>query len=260
MARGQWHADEESIWACACAGNKPSGYVTSFSQKRRTFCIVVKLMKLMKLAETKTVLVGVGLLAAIGMSQLSRSQDSSPGADSATTQPAAPTTRPGDRLVAVTFDGGHDTVGADRGRPVVLVAAALEVPDEVFRDAFTHVHPAGNGGPTDAEARQNKEALLSRLAPYGVTNDRLDEVSNYYRYRRSSGQLWTHREAQARAIVRDGTVIGFDLLDAGAGYSSPPSVSVEGYADVAVTVKLAFGKDLKTNGEIKTFTIAPAGR
>jgi hypothetical protein len=44
--------------------------------------------------------------------------------------------------VPVVFSGGHDTVVVDRGRPVVLIAAALGVPDEVFREAFSHVRPA----------------------------------------------------------------------------------------------------------------------
>ena len=57
--------------------------------------------------------------------------------------------------VPVVFSGGRETEGVDHGRPVVLIAAALGVKPEVFREAFTHVHPAGpgSGGPTDAEAR-----------------------------------------------------------------------------------------------------------
>src|SRR4051812_26475330 len=69
----------------------------------------------------------------------------------------------------VVFSGGHETEGVDRGRPVVLIAAALGVKPEVFREAFSHVHPAGpgSGGPTGAEARQNKAALMSALGKYG---------------------------------------------------------------------------------------------
>ena len=63
---------------------------------------------------------------------------------------------------------GYDTDPRDRGRPVILIAAALNVSDDVFRKAFSGVHPAGPGQrPTDAEARQNKRVLLDALTPYG---------------------------------------------------------------------------------------------
>ena len=45
------------------------------------------------------------------------------------------------------------------------------------------------------------------LAKYGVTNERLDEVSNWYRYRPQEGELWRHREANAEAVVKDGRVV-----------------------------------------------------
>src|ERR1700727_2764514 len=92
--------------------------------------------------------------------------------------------------VPLVFQGGHDTDPRDHGRPVVLVAAALGVPIAVFRNAFSHVHPAPAGEqPTQNEVHDNKRQLLSRLAPYGVTNERLDEVSNYYRYRPQNGEM-----------------------------------------------------------------------
>ena len=182
---------------------------------------------------------------------------------SATGGAARPTTAPAGDRVAVTFAGGHDTDRRDHGRPVTLVAAALAVPADVFREAFTHVHPAGpgSGGPTPAEARQNKDALLSRLAKYGVTNDRLDEVSNYYRYPPGRGSTWKHRAATAVAIVRDGKVVGLDVTDGGAGYTTPPAVTVEGQPGVTVTATLSFGTDLATNGSIKSLAVAgPATR
>ncbi|MBW7459054.1 hypothetical protein K0U00_33890, partial [Paenibacillus sepulcri] len=85
---------------------------------------------------------------------------------------------------SVVISGGFDTDPVDHGRPVVLIAAALGVPTEVFREAFSGVTPAGagSGGPTAEEAQQNKAALLKVLGSYGITNERLDEVSNYYRY------------------------------------------------------------------------------
>lgn len=179
---------------------------------------------------------------------------------------AAPTTRPlpplaaGERRAAVRFDGGHDTDGGDRGRPVVLVAAALDVPADAFRRTFSHVHPAGpgSGGPTDAEARQNKADLLAGLSPYGVTDERLNAVSDYYRYRRGRDQLWRHRAAVAYAVVRaDGTVARFDVADAGAGYTTPPVATIDGLPDATVAVTLAFGTTLPANGSIRSLAVTP---
>src|SRR5580693_7679729 len=95
----------------------------------------------------------------------------------------------GESQAPVTFTGGHDTDPRDHGRPVVLIASALKVSSDVFREAFSHVHPAGPGknGPTDSEARANKAALMNALGKFGVTNDRLNEVSNFYRYASFNG-------------------------------------------------------------------------
>jgi hypothetical protein len=156
------------------------------------------------------------------------------------------------RTVTLQISGGHDTDPVDHGRPVVLVAAGLGVPTEVFRQAFSGVHPAGagSGGPTEAEAQANKAALLSVLAPYGITNDRLDEVSNYYRYMASDGELWTHRDATATATIRNGKVVSITLVDGGAGYSSTPTVTVPGVRSASIRATVAYGTDLSTNGAI----------
>src|SRR2546429_5507803 len=92
------------------------------------------------------------------------------------------TARAEEKKVPVTFSGGHGTDPKDGGRPVVLVAAALGVKPEVFREAFSGVTPARGGKPSKEEARRNKAALMKVLKPHGVTNERLDEVSDYYRY------------------------------------------------------------------------------
>ena len=162
----------------------------------------------------------------------------------------APTTE-GTR-VPVVFSGGHDTDPVDRGRPVVLIAAALSVAPEVFREAFSHVHPAGpgRGGPTEAEARQNKAALMNVLGKHGVTNDRLDEVSNFYRYPPGSRSFWKNRAAQANAVVQGSTVVGFELTDGGYGYTTPPTVSVPGVQGVDAKVELSFSKSLEANGAV----------
>lgn len=161
--------------------------------------------------------------------------------------------------VDLVFSGGHETDPRDRGRPVVLIAAALNVPPEVFRDAFTHVHPAppGQNGPTDAEARANKQALMSALGPYGVTDDRLNTVSNYYRYRRDRGEMWPTAGAQGYATVQDGAVTSVVITNGGSGYSSPPSVSVAGMPAVVTVATLGFSTEFSKNGSVASVAPAP---
>jgi hypothetical protein len=117
--------------------------------------------------------------------------------------------------VPLTITGGHDTDPRDHGRPVVLVAAALKVPDQVFRDTFANVRPAPAGQHPDPEqVRKNKAALMDGLGKYGVTNDRLDEVSNYYRYRPNNrGDIWRHKDAAGYAVVKDGKVTEVVVTD-----------------------------------------------
>ena len=167
---------------------------------------------------------------------------------------AAPT---GSIRVSVTFVGGYDTDPRDHGRPVALVAGALGVPPEVFRAAFTHVHPApaGSGGPSEAQARDNKRVLMDALAPYGITNERLDAVSDQYRYARSRGERWPTRPAAAYATVENGRVTGFVVTDGGCGYNSPPTVAVPGANGVAGVVRLVFGPDFEKNGSVAAINL-----
>lgn len=154
-----------------------------------------------------------------------------------------------DGEVTVLVEGGHETEPVDSGRPVALIAAALGVPTEVFREAFSDVSPAGAGQEVDAErANANKAVLLGALAPYGVSNDRLDEVSNFYRYVESAGELWSHRDATVVAVVENGTVTSITVTDAGFGYSSVPTVTLP--TGQTATVELAHSADLATNGSI----------
>ncbi len=179
-----------------------------------------------------------------------------PGTPHAAETPSPATAKDGTQHVPVTFTGGYETDPRDHGRPVVLIAAALNVPEQVFRDAFSHVTPASGGNePEPAQVRKNKSALLHNLGPHGVTNDRLDTVSNYYRYSASRGQMWRNTPAAAYATVRNGIVTGFTLTNPGAGYSSPPKVSVEGMADVNATAVLNFSTDFEKNGSIKQITL-----
>lgn len=149
------------------------------------------------------------------------------------------------------FSGGHEIGPKDYGRPCVLIAAALGVKTEVFREAFSGVTPAKGRGPSGDEARRNKDALLKVLGPHGITNERIDEVSNFYRYRPQNRELWKHKEAKAHAIVENGNVTQVVVTDPGFGYSSPPKVTVTGLPDAELSVSLLFDKDFQKNGSIK---------
>ncbi|BBO32446.1 hypothetical protein [Lacipirellula parvula] len=157
--------------------------------------------------------------------------------------------------VPVKFAGGHDISKKDFGRPIPLIAAALGVKPEVFRKAFSGVTPARGRGPSGAEARKNKEALLSVLGPHGVTNERLDEVSDYYRFRPQEDELWPVKAAKAEAIVEDGQIKRIVVTEPGHGYSTPPRASVKGFSDAKLHVELAFSKTLKKNGAVKAIEI-----
>ncbi len=163
----------------------------------------------------------------------------------------APTTR-----VAIAFSGGHETDPKDRGRPVVLIAAALGVPPGVFREAFSHVRPAPAGTePDPRQVRDNKTALLTALGRYGVTNERLDTVSNYYRYVRSRNELWPAKPATGYAIVKEGKIDQYVITNGGSGYSSPPAVTVPGAAGPPVTAQLAFRRDFEKNGSVAAIVV-----
>ena len=155
----------------------------------------------------------------------------------------------------VVFDGGYETDPVDHGRPVQLIGNALGVTPEVFRDAFSGVNPSKNGPPSPSRVSANKEVLMDKLGPLGVTNERLDEVSNFYRYRPGSGELWKHKPAVATATISEGKVTGITLVDGGYGYSSPPKVEIAGHPEVQVEVELEYTTDLKTNGRIKSLKI-----
>lgn len=157
--------------------------------------------------------------------------------------------------VPVVISGGHETDPQDRGRPVTLVAAGLGVSPEVFREAFRGVTPARDGRPTESEAQRNKEALMKVLRPHGVTNDRLDEVSNHYRYRRERGELWPTQAAKAHAVIVDGRVARIVVTEPGAGYSSAPMIRIPGHDDVKATAKVKFEKDLKRNGAVESIDV-----
>lgn len=167
-------------------------------------------------------------------------------------------TRPADNgRIPVTFSGGHDIGERDFGRPVALIAAGLGVEPDVFREAFSGVTPAHGRGPTGEEARKNKAALMKVLGPHGVTNERLDEVSNYYRYQPQRGELWPTKEAQAYAIVVDGLIKEIVVTEPGSGYCSTPTAMVKGTEATELKVTLGFSKDLRKNGAITKIEALP---
>jgi hypothetical protein len=167
--------------------------------------------------------------------------------------------KPGETVAPVSFIGGHETDPRDGGRPVVLIAAALNVPSDVFRKAFSGVTPAAGGEePQPEQVRLNKQALLKVLGPYGITNDQLDTVSDYYRYSGSRGQMWRNTPATATATIRDGTVVAITITNPGAGYSSVPTISVPGARKFNAAVTVAFGTDFEKNGSIASVTLGAA--
>ena len=110
--------------------------------------------------------------------------------------------------------------------------------------------------PDPAQIQLNKLALLSALSPYGVTNQRLDQVSNFYRYNRSAGELWRHSPASAYATVVNGAVTGFVIVLAGAGYSSPPIVTIPRYPGTSAVASLDFTNHSASNGSINSIIIS----
>jgi hypothetical protein len=162
--------------------------------------------------------------------------------------------------VPVTFSRGREIGRNDFGRPVVLIAAGLGVNPDVFRQAFSGVTPARGRGPTGEEARKNKAALLKVLGPHGVTNERLDEVSDYYRFRPDRGERWPTREAQAYAIVDGGKIKRIVVTEPGSGYCVAPTAIVQGMETIKLQVNLHFDKDLTKNGGIESIGLAPAAK
>jgi hypothetical protein len=154
------------------------------------------------------------------------------------------------RKVPLVFSGGHEIGRNDFGRPVLLIAAALGVTPDQFREAFRGVTPARGRGPTGAEAKRNKAALMKVLRPLGVTNDRLDEVSDYYRFRPQAGELWKTTPARGYAVLEGGKLQKVVVTEPGSGYSTPPTVSVQGMEGIPLKATLHLDRELRKNGSI----------
>lgn len=95
------------------------------------------------------------------------------------------------------------------------------------------------------------------LKPHGITNDRLDEVSNYYRYRPQNGEMWPIAAAKAHAVIEGGKIKQIVVTDGGSGYSSTPTVTIPGMKDAQVKVSLKYGSDFKKNGTIDSIDLVP---
>lgn len=159
--------------------------------------------------------------------------------------------------IQVLITGGYETNPADHGRPVVLIASMLGVPEEVFREAFSHVNPASGGQePNPIQVRLNKSALMVVLGPYGVTNDYLDEVSNYYRYNGSAGETWPQVPASAQVILADGIITEIEITHGGSGYTSVPTITLIN-SDLTASARLSFTNDFSTNGSITAIMLDP---
>jgi hypothetical protein len=158
--------------------------------------------------------------------------------------------RAAEKELPLTFSGGHTIAHGDFGRPVYLIAAGLGVTPDQFRDAFSGVTPARGRAPTRDEERRNKAALMKVLKPLGVTNERLDEVANHYRFRPQEGELWPITPAKGYAVVEDGKVKRLVITDPGSGYNTPPDVTLTGMEGVRLKATLSFGKDLAKNGGV----------
>ncbi len=161
-------------------------------------------------------------------------------------------------LIPVVLNGGHDTDPRDHGRPVDLIAGALGVTSEVFREAFSKVNPVAPGSrPDDATARRNKEILLQVLAKFEVTKEMLDAVSDRYRYQPGEGRVWPNKPARILAVVKNGDILAFKVTDGGYGYSSAPEISVPGGSCGPISIRLSFGKDMEQNGSISSVDFVP---
>lgn len=158
-------------------------------------------------------------------------------------------------VVAVTLTGGFEIGANDYGRPVPLYASMLGVTPDVFRRAFSGVHPDAAHDPTSAQQQDNKTALMSVLAAYHVSNDQLDRVANYYRFNSAAGQTWPHRQARVEAVVTNGTVTSVRVLDGGAGYTAAPTVVIKDLPSVTAVAHVVFTTDFATNGHIAAITL-----
>jgi hypothetical protein len=66
------------------------------------------------------------------------------------------------------------------------------------------------------------------------------------------GELWPTHPASAVALVKNGAIIGYEVVNGGSGYSSTPTIYVPGFPSANPQIKLSFSKDFDSNGSIST--------
>jgi len=155
----------------------------------------------------------------------------------------------------VTVSGGHEITVADRSRPVDLIGAIVGITGEQVRNAFDYPVPENAGNLNDEEAAAaNRAALLAQLEEYGVTGDEFDIATNYYQYFIVGG-VWSYAHAQLKAIIEDNELVGFEIVYGGRGYTSEPSITVEGYGRIEVDITISYTDDFETNGAITAITL-----
>ena len=82
--------------------------------------------------------------------------------------------------VPVNFSGGHETDPRDHGRSVVLVASALGVTSEVFRAAFSNVHPAGPGSGGPSQVRGLRAVVKINQHQRATVSEKYFHCSDYH--------------------------------------------------------------------------------
>ena len=95
------------------------------------------------------------------------------------------------------------------------------------------------------------------LAPLKVTNERMDEVANYYRFRPQKGELWPTKPAEAYAVVDGGKIKKIVVTKPGSGYNTPPKATIEGFKIVRLEAKVKYDTNLKKNGGVESVEIVP---
>jgi hypothetical protein len=183
----------------------------------------------------------VGLLAWAGPATANGNQQGTPTTDVVETTTSAS---------GVTVSGGFGLAPVDKGRPSFLYDGILGVPHGTWRKAFAGVVPSKDGPPTQAEEETNKKAIMSVLAPYGITDAQVNRVADYYRFDKQAGDTWPHRAATVEAVVTKGKVTGFTIVDPGVGYQTAPTITVAGHPKLEIKVRLAFTTDFATNGHV----------
>jgi len=155
----------------------------------------------------------------------------------------------------ITISGGHETDDIDAGRPVFLIGSMLGITGEQFRDAFSYVTPEENGHLNDETAQANKVKLLAQLEPYGITNDEINSVTDYYRYYPGDINIWPYAHVVLDATISNGTVTSFKVISGGHGYTSNVTIVVDGYGNIPVNAIISYTDSFETNGAIDTITV-----